>query len=233
MDSPAYLLVFHGSRDPRPALAATELAQLMSKQLSPQSLVKVASLEATTIPLHQQIIQLGDIAPILKIIPLFLLAGVHVCEDIPREVAQAQEVLGAKIKLEVTSHLGSYDLNPLLQLQLEQFSGDGGIFLAHGSRRHQSHTPLEARAAALGLIPAYWSVAPSLSEQVEKLVRIGKKRLTILPYFLFNGGTTEAIAQEVERLQNHYQGIELYLAQPLGATSQLAQIILQHHYAIG
>jgi sirohydrochlorin ferrochelatase len=92
---------------------------------------------------------------------------------------------------------------------------------------------VENLASQLGLIAAYWSVSPSLSAQVEKLTIMGKKRLLILPYFLFGGGITDAIAQTVPALQSQFSQVQLSLGQPLGATPKLAEIILRENHAIG
>jgi sirohydrochlorin ferrochelatase len=230
----AYLLVFHGSRDPRPQKAAEELAALISKQLPPHSLVEIAALELAPIPLHQQIVNIAPQTHTLKIIPLFLLPGVHVTQDIPQAVEQARKVLPPSVNIELCPHLGSYpSLISLLGTQLSQFSFDGGILLAHGSRRSQSQQFTANIADKLGLITAYWSVEPYLETQMEKLVILGQKSLVILPYFLFAGGTTDAIAAKIPPLQKQFSQVQLFLGQPLGATPELAEIILKENHAIG
>jgi len=231
---PAYLLVFHGSRDPRPQKAALELALLIAQGLPAHSPVEIAALELAAIPLHQKIINLALGSPVVRIIPLFLLPGVHVTQDIPEAIEQARQVLPPSANLELCPHLGSYPcLISLLSGQLAQFSGDGGVLLAHGSRRRESQQFISNLADKLGLISAYWSVEPHLSTQIEKLANSGKKNLFILPYFLFTGGITDAIAQTIRTVQTQLDGIQLCLGQPLGATPELAQIILEEIHAIG
>src|SRR5512146_3174245 len=109
MPTSAYLLVAHGSRDPRPQIALEALGQRVQKALTqatptlvavPSSmaaqpnahLVQTACLELQPQPLHQQIQEFAEQAiaahiPTLEIMPLFLLPGVHVMDDIPGEVA--------------------------------------------------------------------------------------------------------------------------------------------------
>jgi sirohydrochlorin ferrochelatase len=162
----------------------------------------------------------------VQILPLFLLPGVHVMEDIPAEVQLARQALGAKIQLELRPHLGSHlGLVRLLQKQLDQTEVEKTILLAHGSRRAGAGHPVEAIAQQLGAVTAYWSVAPSLDERVQELAIAGRRRLAIVPYFLFVGGITDAIAEVVEQLQSQFAAIELCLLEPLGATQELVHLI--------
>lgn len=228
----AYLLVSHGSRDPGPAMAMGWLARLVSEQLaSNQHLMGVAALELQPQELHEQIQNFAEDAlsygcDRLVIIPLFLSPGVHVVTDIPREVNLAQETLSNKIIINLQSYLGTHPgLVKLLGQQMAALPGEGTILLAHGSRRGGALDPIEAMAENLGAITAYWSVAPGLKSRIQELVAMGNRTITILPYFLFSGGITDAIARAVEELQLLFPGVSLQLAAPLGASPELAEII--------
>ncbi len=195
-------------------------------------LVGAACLELSPVPLHKQITEFGDRAvecgySRLQIVPLFLLPGVHVMEDIPAQVALAQQTLGQKLKLELRSHLGTHPgLIDLLANQLATTPSEAWILLAHGSRRAGAKQPVEAIAKQLGALSAYWSVAPSLQSRLQKLVSAGHQQIGIMPYFLFAGGITDAIAQAVEQLQAQFPAVNLHLAEPLGASQELADLIL-------
>ena len=261
----AYLLVTHGSRDPRPQIAVRRLACLVKRQLTLRQpigiyesfstknrtversmkratavlksisspLIETASLEVAPVSLSQRIQQLGDKAKIrgiqnLKIIPLFLLPGVHVREDISGEVASAQQHLGKTINLELMPHLGSYcRLACFLSRQFEGAATVGKVLMAHGSSYRGGNQPIEAIAHHLQVLPAYWSVSPTLTDLVNILVRQGKKSITIVPYFLFAGRTTTAIAQKVQQLQLTVPKIKLQMGSPLGATPELAKLIVE------
>jgi sirohydrochlorin cobaltochelatase len=279
----AYLLVFHGSRDPRPAIAVEQLAQWVSQEIqqryhlwdegrnaaprlsyvgSPQApalvlkptiaptpaticnpqlpLVATACLELGPQPLHQQIQQFGDRilalkkqqvlqveSSVLQLVPLFLLPGVHVTADIPEEVEQAQAALGSTLTLQVCPHLGTHPhLAQLLAAQIADSTVDAWVLLSHGSKRPEANDPIAAIAAELKAVPAYWSVPPSLESTVAELVQMGHRRVGILPYFLFAGGITDAIAQSVMRLSWQFPEVELTLAEPLGANPTLASLVL-------
>ncbi|MDJ0660735.1 MAG: sirohydrochlorin chelatase [Crocosphaera sp.] len=248
----AYLLVSHGSRDPRPQIALERLSYLVEEQLqlnttqantltkqshcallSPATMVETASLELSEVSLGEKIQQLAPKLETvginnLKIVPLFLLPGVHVKEDIPQQIAIAQEKIGTKIHIELCPYLGSYKgLIKIIEHQFSSRGQDARIIISHGSRRQGGNCSVEAIASRLNANVAYWSIKPSLSEQVNALVKQGQQRITIVPYFLFTGGITTIIDQQVQQLQNALPQTELNLGQPLGATPELAQMMVE------
>jgi sirohydrochlorin cobaltochelatase len=246
--SSAYLLVSHGSRDPRPEIAMQQLAGLVRNKLlnsynqvastggivSPQceKLVGIAYLEVSSEPLHEQIRQFAKSAfacecDRLNIIPLFLLPGVHVMTDIPAQVALAQQAIGQDLMIDLRPYLGSYpSLGKLLAKSMAAIKAEVWILLAHGSSRPGSQQPVEAMAASLGAVTAYWAVPPSLESRVKELVVAGYREIAILPYFLFAGGITDAIAQSIEELKLQFPMVTFQLAKPLGASTELADLIL-------
>ncbi|HZG40738.1 MAG TPA: CbiX/SirB N-terminal domain-containing protein, partial [Nodosilinea sp.] len=202
--STAYLLVSHGSRDPRPGQAMERLAHFVRSQESglweasarstdcpkdrpgnrrptqarlaggqaslslrqvapdwlcsgrddalagepgiyrarvslPETfngpLVGTACLEAEALPLHRQIVEFSRRARAagaqrVRLVPLFLLAGVHVMDDIPAEVEQARQAL-PDLTLEVCPHLGSHPgIKGLLRRKLHATATETPILLA-------------------------------------------------------------------------------------------------------
>ena len=230
----AYLLVYHGSRDPRPQAAVEKLAELVCQSILTSRLkpmVGTASLELNPVPLHQQIKEFGERAlgygyKNLQVVPLFLLPGVHVMEDIPDAVAIAQQALGKEVKIDLRPYLGTDPgLKDLLATQILP-KKDAWILLAHGSRRPGSNQPVEAMATQLGAVEAYWYVPPRLESRLKGLISAGHQKIQILPYFLFAGGITDAIAQSVEHLKVEFPNALLDLAEPLGASAELAELIV-------
>jgi sirohydrochlorin cobaltochelatase len=229
----AYLLVSHGSRDPRPETAMQQLAEMVKHKLpshNQEKLVGIACLEVSPQPLHEQIKQFAHNALAagynrLKIIPLFLLPGVHVMKDIPTEVALAQDILGQDIIIDLQPYLGSHPSLANLLAKPMAAQKSAWILLAHGSRHPGSQEPVAALAANLGALTAYWAVPSSLESRVLELVALGKQEIAILPYFLFTGGITDAIALSVEKLKLQFPTVSFHLAEPLGASAELAAII--------
>lgn len=247
----AYLLVAHGSRATEAQIGLQQLAILVRQQLtisySPQlntystpvvnkpPIVATACLELCSIPLHEKIYEFAlraaqDRINNVKIIPLFLLPGVHVKEDIPYEVALAKEKSDSK--LELLSFLGSYlGIKTILNRKFKHLQPtDERIIVCHGSKRSLANQFIESMATELQARSAYWSVAPSLETQIESLGTMKEKKpksIAIIPYFLFAGGITEAIAIQVKELQKKFPQIELILGEPLGANKELAELIVE------
>ncbi|NJL89873.1 MAG: sirohydrochlorin chelatase [Coleofasciculaceae cyanobacterium SM2_1_6] len=276
------LLVSHGSRDPRPQQASAKLANLLKQKLS-NATIDTAVLELGEQPLHQQITnfvhQLIDsklvnsqpnlqinsqtISLEILILPLFLLPGVHVMEDIPHQVNLARSSLESSsfsninITLQVLPHLGSHSgmFEILIEQQIATKAIEEGsvnpvnstsstssinpivnspnsdlvevwILLAHGSKYHHAHQPIKTLAQQINAIPAYWAVSPSLETCVEMLVAQGYQTIGILPYFLFSGGITDAIAKQINSLQQQFTHVQFKLASPISATNSLGDLIL-------
>jgi sirohydrochlorin cobaltochelatase len=220
----AYILVSHGSPDPRPAIAAAQVAQWVSDRLD-SAWVKTAVLECAPQPLHQQIQEIAQAAIAqdfrhLQLVPLFLLPGVHVMEDIPAEVAIAQQHL-PHLPLTVCPYLGT----DLTLHQLLPEATTPAILMSHGSRRKGGNAPIEAIALQRQALPAFWSVEPKLESQVAVLAAQGHQEITVLPYFLFEGGIIDAIAQHMHQLSQQHD-VSLRFTPLLGHNPELAEHIV-------
>jgi len=200
-------------------------------------LVQDAYLECFPLTLHEQVVQFiqqsqaifrfsGKV--LLLIIPVFLLAGVHVTEDIPTEVAIAQQILGTVAELRVTAHLGSQaGLRRIMNEQMSSLPMETWVLLAHGSRRPGINEAIAELAGDLGAVAAFWSIPTSLETQIQALATLGLRRIGIFPYFLFSGGITDAIAQTVTQLAEQFPHLSLTLTQPFDfALPQLADLLM-------
>lgn len=236
----AYLLVIHGSRDPRPGKAVQDLAQQVSLNLGTGCFIESASLEFAEVPLHQQIVAFGDRAlrlgcRFLKVVPLFLLPGIHVRDDIPEEVTLARGILGETLSVDILPYLGSYSgISELLSNRLSSLIGEVEsidmppvILMAHGSRRSGGNQPIESIASRLGATSAYWSIAPKLLDQIQALAPRGYSRIVVIPYFLFAGGITDAIARDIDVMNRECKAYKITLGMPLGSNADLAALIAQ------
>lgn len=199
-------------------------------------LVQDAYLECFPLALHQQIIQFAQEAktylgnqPLEKmvIIPVFLLAGTHVMEDIPAEVALAQTLMGETTNLITTSHFGSHvGLQRIITEAMATYPFEAWVLLAHGSRYRGANQTIENIANSLGAIAAYWSVEPKLATRTQELADAGVRRVGIFPYFLFSGAITEAISQAVSQLSQQWPQVSLTLMKPLEASQELANLLV-------
>lgn len=243
----AYLLVSHGSRDLRPYRAMQNLAVQLRERLrlpttagvkppiaqkvwtpTMEPLVGIATLELSRESLAEQIRAFSDRAAAsrysaVRVMPLFLLPGVHVMEDIPREVAQAQAV--SHLPIQICPYLGSH---PAIAHTLAEGTFTMNVtrlLLAHGSSYPDANQPIEAIAHQLNSETAYWAIAPSLESKITEFVEQGCQTIDILPYFLFRGSITDAIAQEVDQLQSQFPSVTLHLSPPLGVKSTTVDLV--------
>lgn len=281
VDSTAYLLISHGSRDPRPKEAMNRLADLVRRHLenqpakantsaalqssasdnSPtlgistallsrprvqttppndaiaQVMVGTACLELAPISLSEQIREFGTRvaaagATELKLLPVFLMPGVHVKEDIPQEVKRAQGLLsGVGLKLTLCPHLGSHEkISEVLASRLAAVPAEGSLLVAHGSRRPKGNKMIKGLADRLNTTVAYWSTPPDIETQVIDLMQQGCQRLTIMPYFLFAGGITDAITHRTEELAERFPKVNFRLLPTLGATDEIADLAVELIY---
>jgi sirohydrochlorin cobaltochelatase len=204
----ACFFVTHGSSNPRSWQFLQQLVLLAQSQVD--ALIGGGCLEGLELSLAEQLQSFGEVAKSqnyteIEVVPLFLLAGVHVKEDMIAEVAIAQTHFSDSLYLKITPHLGTHPKIQVLMHELyAQFdteskpaSKPARILVSHGSRRAGANHPIESLAKNLGAIAAYWSISPNLETQIELLISQGIKNMTILPYFLSEGHTTEAIRQKI------------------------------------
>jgi sirohydrochlorin cobaltochelatase len=212
MNAAALFFVTHGSSDRRSWLALQNLVTVARSQSDRK--ISGGCLEGQPLTLAQQleqfateVIQSGSSE--IVILPLFLLAGVHVSEDIPEQVAIANSKLHEKFPnkfiFRTTAHLGTnLQIPSLLLHHFEKYTEQsnleqqGRILMAHGSRRSGANQVVEDLANQSQAIAAYWGVEPKIETQIENLISRGINKVTVLPYFLTEGGITEAIANKLQ-----------------------------------
>jgi sirohydrochlorin ferrochelatase len=224
MSAAALFFVTHGSSDRRSWLSLQNLVALA--QSRSDRLIGGGCLEGQEITLAQQLEQFAIKAIAIgiseiNILPMLLLAGVHVTEDIPAEVAIAQSNLQSKVQenliFRITPHLGTDSQIPNLLLQhfqkyknqkyknTENPEKQGQILVSHGSRRVDANQVVEDLATHCQAIAAYWGVEPKIETQIENLLAQGINQINVLPYFLTEGGITEANARKLDVYRDRAQ----------------------------
>lgn len=247
MTSSAYLLVAHGSRHSNYQRSLQKLAMLVRQQITERQttsqhndnnhpivspLVKTACLELSEFPLSDYICEFAQEAlsqnyQSLKIIPLFLLSGIHVQEDIPLQIDIARQKLPSLITIELSPHLGSHEhLLSILTQKFAPFQAQKKILLAHGSKLKNGNQECEKIAAQLNVELAYWSIKPNIQEKIAEFSANGVKSIAIVPYFLFEGRITQAIAREIEQLKRQYPHLNISASSPLGASWDVAKLLV-------
>lgn len=232
MNATALFYVTHGSSDRRSWLVLQDLLVTARSRIGHIfTCIGGGCLEGQELSLAQQlelfaleVINAGGTEVV--ILPLFLLEGVHVKEDIPEQVAIAASTVPPKVgqqdgglRFRVTEHLGTSPQIPQLLSQSfvnQSLDSQNRILIAHGSRRDGANQVVEDLARQCDAIAAYWGVEPKIETQIESLLSQGMTEIAMLPYFLTEGGITEAIAK---KLQAYSDRVKIQqLAVPLSKT---------------
>lgn len=238
--STAFFLVAHGSRRPHAQQALNQLAHYFETRLQAQqkqrAWVDSGCLEFQETPLSQQIITFINTLPssikTVRVIPIFLLPGNHVRQDLPDVLQSVQAHFEtadtkAKVQLELTPHIGSHPaIKTLLQSKMETFRPDQWILMGHGSRREEGNLSIRQLAKHLQVEPAFWAVPPSLEETIERLSKSGAKTIGVLPFFLFSGKITQMIGDQIDELTAKDSTLDIRYMTPLEPSEALADVLV-------
>jgi sirohydrochlorin ferrochelatase len=196
-------------------------------------MIGTATLEANDLSLSEQIEAFAEAAfpqgiHQIVIVPLFLLAGIHVKEDLPQEIADARVKLPPRMRLICTPYLGSQGrFKHYVTQRLANTEAERCILLAHGSRRAAGNRTIRQLGTVLNADVAFWSVSPDLETQVYDMMQRGYQRIAIAPYFLFPGGITDAITRQTEELAERFPKLSLRLLSPVGASADLSEVVAE------
>ncbi|AFY68602.1 cobalamin (vitamin B12) biosynthesis CbiX protein [Thalassoporum mexicanum PCC 7367] len=226
----AIFFVIHGSSNHRSLRSLRKI--ITAAKVSSDALIDGGCLEGLDRSLSEQLIDFGYDALYLgysqiEVVPVFLLPGVHVKEDLPIEVEAAQSLFDdRKLQFHLTEYLGTHAQIPALLAQrfnnwenshswtqspnVSNISNVSNIkcarvIIAHGSKRSGANQPIEELARSLSATTAYWSVAPDLETKINQLLDQGFMAIEVLPYFLSAGGITKAIGAQIEQLASDRQ----------------------------
>jgi sirohydrochlorin cobaltochelatase len=266
LESCQFLLVTHGSSDRRHGIAAQLLCQRLKDWFVFHNfhnlVVENVVLEGDELSLADQVMAKLNGARSVGIsrsifVPLFLLPGMHVMEDIPVQIAavKAQLAIGvdsseeaAYPSLSVMPFLGDWPPLKLALLDhliaepdgsdLDDLTDDSTVdvmlgritnrvLLAHGSRLPGAMDSLEAIAETLGLTTAYWLVEPKLEQRLDALIAGGSNVIEIFPYFLFEGGISDAIDRIIQGVSQRYPQVEFVMNDVLAIRSDFVDMLGQ------
>lgn len=232
VDDSGYLLVVHGSRNLLYGQQLQDLLRIIRQRLSLlgfSCLIETAYLELGKQSLSDKIVEFGrelrqKDCQCLRILPLFLLSGTHVVQDIPTEVEIARQYCSIDIK--IMPHLGkSCYLVSFLKTEYEKWGEGSRILFCHGTSLRGGNEEIESLGSKIQARIAYWAIAPSLKTIITELASFQPPRIVILPYFLFQGKIIDAIAAQVAELQKEIN-CELILLSPLKEIEGLSDLIV-------
>jgi sirohydrochlorin cobaltochelatase len=262
-----FLVITHGSSDRRHGIAANLLCQRLRDWFVVHNFhnytVENVVLEGDELSLADQVmVQLNRARSVgiqqSVLVPLFLLPGMHVMEDIPAQITAVKEQLAIEVDSEEGANYPGLSVMPFLgdwpplklalldhliaepdDSDLDDSTGDDStgdvmlgritnrLLLAHGSRVPGAMDSLEAIAETLGLTTAYWLVEPKLESRLEALILGGIHVIEIFPYFLFEGGISDAIDRQIQGVRRLYPLVEFVMHDVLARRADFVAILGQ------
>jgi sirohydrochlorin cobaltochelatase len=240
---PALLVVGHGSRDARGAREFRELVALM-RERNPGLPIEGGFIELSRPPISECVSSLaaGGFRRIAAV-PLMLLAAGHAKDDIPATLVREK-----MNHPEVTFGYGrALGLRPeLLSLMEERISATvpedekeetAVLVVGRGSSDPDANSDLakvsrlfyEGRSCPM-VETAYVSMTPpNVFEGLERLKRLGAKKVAVFSYFLFTGVLEERIREQSEEFAARSPELSVSYAGYFGPHEKVADLVLDRY----
>lgn len=240
---PALLVVGHGSRDPRGAREFHELISVL-RERDASLAVEGGFIELSRPPISECVNRLvEDGAREISAVPLMLLAAGHAKNDIPATLVREK-----MNHPEATFRYGrALGISPvLLKLMDERISAvvleeekpeTAVLVVGRGSSDPDANSDIakiarlfyEGRPYPL-VEPAFVSLAtPRVPEALERLRRLGARRVVVFSYFLFTGVLEERIRDQGEEFASANPDLEVRYAGYFGPHPAIASLVLERY----
>ncbi len=240
---PALLIVGHGSRDPRGAEEFHELVRLV-RERSPGLPVEGGFIELSKPPISECVNRLVEgKATRISAVPLMLLAAGHAKDDIPATLVregmshpdvdfgygralgirpELLELMDEKVSAVVPE--GEKDEWAVLVVGRGSSDPDANSDLFKASRLFQEGRPYETvETAFISMTP------PKVREGLERLRKLGAKKVAVFSYFLFTGVLEERIREQSEQFAGENPGVEVRYAGYFGPDGRVADLVLERY----
>lgn len=239
---PVVLLAAHGTRDPDGAAEALAFAERLAGRLGEDVPLVPCFLELTDPPILDTVERLArDGVRELVVAPLMLLGAAHVKNDVPAAITMARsrypeltirygtplgvqpellEVVDARLRA-VEAAVAPFPRERTAILLIERGSSDPD---ANAQMYLLARMLWEGRQCGW-VEPSFIGITrPSLAEGLARCRALGAERIVVLPYFLFTGVLVRRISQVVAEHAADLPGIELLVAEHLGAHPRLLDL---------
>ena len=229
-DRPALLAVAHGTRNPADLGTLGGLVDRV-RSLEPGLRVELAYVDHAVPSVSSALAGLAAAGVPTAVVPLLLSAGAHSKGDVPAAIQQAR----ADHPGWVVAYGRPLGPHPLLLAALDRQLHAAGVgpstavvLLAAGSADPDANADVaklarllwEWRGGGAPVEPAYaGATAPSVTEAIDRLRRLGQADIAVAPYFLAPGRLPAKAA---------YPGVRV--AAVLGDTDEVAQLLLERYH---
>ncbi len=240
---PALLIVGHGSRDPRGAREFHQLVALV-RERNPALSVEGGFIELSRPPISECVNRLaGGGARNIAAVPLMLLAAGHAKDDIPATLVR-EKMNHPEVGFEYGRALG---IRPeLLELMDEKISAvvpeeekeeTAILVVGRGSSDPDANSDLfkvsrlfyEGRLYPM-VETAYVSMTPpSVHDGLERLKRLGAKKIAVFSYFLFTGVLEERIRRQSEQFAGENPRFAISYAGYFGPHEKVVDLVMDRY----
>jgi sirohydrochlorin cobaltochelatase len=239
---PALLVLGHGSRDPRGAREFHELVGRIRRR-EPSLLVEGGFIELSPPPISECVTRLaeGGVREVAAV-PLMLLAAGHAKDDIPATLVR-ERMTHPQMSFRYGRALGVRpELLELMDRRIsavvpeEEKAETAVLVVGRGSSDPDANSDLykvsrlffEGRPYPL-VETAFVSLAPpKVLEALERLRKLGAKRIAVFSYFLFTGVLEERIREHSESFARD-TGVEARYAGYFGPDEVIAELVLERY----
>jgi sirohydrochlorin cobaltochelatase len=238
-DTPALLIVGHGSRDPRGAREFHDLVGLVRRR-NPSLTVEGGFIELSRPPISECVDRLAasGISNVAAI-PLMLLAAGHTKDDIPATLVR-EKISHPGMSFSYGRALG---IRPeLLELMDERISTleeeeTTVLIVGRGSSDPDANSDLSkiARLFYEGrpypvVESAYVSMTPpDVTNGLDRCLKLGAKHVVVFSYFLFTGVLEERIRRQSRAFAEANPGVEVRYAGYFGPDTRLADLVVERY----
>jgi len=235
------LLVGHGSREQRGNDEIEAFAAEWCKR-RPDDRIEVCFIEFADVLLDEGLNHAAKGSKRVIVVPLILGAAGHVKMEIPHHIADTRtrhagvefvmaKHLGADVK--VLNALKSALTKAMYALDVPDAKNTSVVLLGRGSSDMNANGEIAKMARWLFESTDHEMVDiaftgmtyPKLETVVQRQVICGMKQVIVLPYYLYTGVLIERITRQVERLQQQYPLIAFGLAQYIGFSDSIYELL--------
>jgi len=240
---PALLLVGHGSRHAAGVEEYFALAERV-RALAPHLTVGTGFIELSPPPIS---VAVGDLVAAghdrVAVVPLVLFQAGHAKTDVPASIGLARRdfpgtsftygrALGVSADL-----LTVVDERIAATVAAQDLAATAVLLVGRGSSDPDANADL-AKVARL-----YWEgrrhpfvevafvgiTGPRVPEALDRLRRLGARRIAVVPYFLFTGVLEERIRAQAERFAAEHPDTDVAVTAWLGPDDRVAGLVLERY----
>jgi sirohydrochlorin cobaltochelatase len=245
---PALLIAGHGTRDETGAEAFRDFVRELDR-LSPGLPVAGGFIELSPPPLGDAVSELVERGVRrFAAVPLMLVSAGHAKGDIPAALAREQE-RHPGISYRYGRPLGPHPkLLAVLERRLEEALGETAssraaraettvLLVGRGSTDPDANAEVHKAARLLWEGRGFASVetafvslaAPDVPSGLDRCLKLGARRIVVLPYFLFTGILPDRVRQQTRGWAAAHPEADVVCANVIGPTEELVDLVMERY----